>query len=84
MDVIVSVIAFIGTLVLIGSAIFIFVSNIKTKKMQKVNHGLDVYVKKKKYLLMKNGGENPCETSKTFGMPLFSQEGNYIVRRKIL
>lgn len=84
MNIIISIIAFVGTIVSLGSAIFTFVSNIKTKKMKKVNHGLDVYVKKKEYLLMKNGGENPCETKKTFGMPLFSQEGDYIIRRKAL
>lgn len=81
MNTIISVMAFIGTIVSLGSAIFVLVLNLKTKKMQRVNRTLDVYVKKKEYLLMKNDGENPCETKKKFGMPLFSQEGKYIIRR---
>lgn len=37
MDTIISVVAFIGTVASFGSAIFVFISNLKTKKMQNIN-----------------------------------------------
>jgi len=84
MNIILRVIAFLGTAISLGSAIFVFVKNLQIKKLQQINHGLDIYVKKKDFLLMKNDGENPCETKKKFEMPLFSQKNEYIVRRKFL
>lgn len=84
MEAIISIVAFIGTVASFGSAIFVFISNLKTKKMQNINHGLDLYIKKKEFLLMKNGGESPCEIKNKFEMPLFSQECNFIIRRKSL
>jgi hypothetical protein len=84
MSVLIRIIAFLGTVISFSSAIFVFVSNLKTKKMQVINSELNQYVKKKEYLFMKNGGDNPCETTKKFGMPLFSQESDYIIRRKKL
>lgn len=82
MDIIITVIAFLGTIVSLGGVIFIFVSNWNTKKMQKINQGLKSYIKSKNFLLMKNAGENPCDTKKRFCMPNFSQECDYIIRRK--
>ncbi len=84
MDIILRIIAFIGTIVSLGCAIFVLVSNLKIRKMRNVNRDLGVYIKSKEFLLMKNDGENPCETRKKFGMPLFSQESDYIIRRDTL
>lgn len=84
MGMIVSTLAFLGTVALLGAAVFIFFSNLKMKKMQEINRGLDSYIKKKDFLLMKNGGENPCEIKKRFEMPEFSGECDFIVRRKSL
>ena len=83
-NIIVRVIAFIGTIISLGSAIFVFVKNLQTKKLQQINQELDKYVKRKDFLLMKNDGENPWETKNKFGMPLISQESDYIIRRKSL
>lgn len=84
MGTIISILAFIGTVASFGGAVFVFFSNLKTKKMQNINHGLDIYIKKKDFLLMKNDGENPCEIKNKFKMPLFSQESDFIIRRKFL
>lgn len=81
---IISVIAFVGTVFSLGAAVYIFITNLNMKKMQMTNRDLETYIKDKKYLLMKNGGENPCDTKKRYSMPSFSQEGNYIIRRKVL
>lgn len=82
MSVLIRIIAFLGTVISFSSAIFVFVSNLRTKKMQMINSDLKQYIKNKEYLLMKNGGDNPCETEKKFGIPVFSQESDYIIRRK--
>lgn len=84
MSVLIRIIAFLGTVISFGSAIFVFISHLRTKKMQMINSELNQYVKNKEYLFMKNGGDNPCETKKKFEMPLFSQESNYIIRGKVL
>lgn len=84
MQIIISIIAFAGSILALAIAIYIFISNLKIKKMRTVNRDLSAYIKEKEYLLMKNGGDNPCETKKKFGMPLFSQESDYIIRRKDL
>lgn len=82
MDIIVRIIAFLGTIVSLSGVILIFISNLNTKKMQKINQDLKLYIRGKDFLLMKNAGENPCDTKKEFFMPNFSQECNYIIRRK--
>lgn len=82
MDNIIRVIAFVGILVSLGNAIFIIASDIKIKRMKKINKELDLYIKKRDYLLMKNDGENLCEIKSTIHMPLFSQQCDYVVRRK--
>lgn len=84
MSVLIRIIAFLGTVISFSGAIFVFVSNLRTKKMQMINSDLKQYVKNKEYLFMKNGGDNPCETKKKFGMPVFSQESDYIIRGKAL
>lgn len=84
MSILIRIIAFMGTVIAFSSAIFVFISNLRTKKMQMINSRLNQYIKKKEYLFMKNGGDNPCETKKKFGMPLFSQESDCIIRRKTL
>lgn len=84
LNILLRVITFIGTIVSLGGAIFILVNNLQIKKMQQINRGLNSYIKGKDFLLMKNDGENPCETKQKFSMPLFSQESDYIVRRKSL
>lgn len=81
MNLFVSAISFVGTMASLGSAIFLFRSTLKTKKMQKINHGLEIYVKNKDFLLMKNAGEDPCDTKNKFTMPVFLQESNYVIRR---
>lgn len=81
MNVLIRIIAFLGTVISFNGAIFIFVSNLRTKKMQMINSDLKQYVKNKEYLFMKNCGDNSCETKKKFEMPVFSQESDYIIRR---
>ena len=82
MNVIVKIVASVGMLSALGSAIYIFYSNKIVQKMQITNRGVGEYVKSKDFLLMKNGGDHPCDTKEKFSMPSFSQEGNYIMRRK--
>ena len=84
MSVLIRIIAFLGTVNSFNGAIFIFVSDLRTKKMQMINSDLKQYIKNKEYLFMKNGGDNSCETKKKFEMPVFSQESDYIIRRKAL
>lgn len=83
MDIIIRVFAFIVVFSLLGGIIYTFLGIRKVKKMQQINKTLNNYVKKNDYLLLKNGGENPCEND-AFSMPAFSQKGDYIVRRKSL
>lgn len=83
MNTVVRLTAFIGSIAALGTAVYVFIGNLNVRKMRKENRKLGVYIKDKKYLLMKNDGEDPCSTKK-IDMPLFSQNGEYIIRRKYL
>lgn len=81
MYVLIRIITCIGSIIAFGGAIYIFILNLKDQKMKIVNQDLGDYIKDKDYLWMKNGGEDPCDTKKEFGMPLFSQDSDILVRR---
>lgn len=78
------IIAFSGLLAYFGGAVFVFVLHLRVKKMQKISSKLCEYIKEKDFLLVKNGGDDPCDTNNEIVMPLFSQESDYIIRRKDL
>ncbi len=81
---IINMAAFIGSVASLGAAGYTLIGHLKLNRMQKANRSLEAYIKDKDFLLMKNGGENPCDTIKKFSMPAFSQEGEYLKRRKVL
>lgn len=81
MNVIFSILSLAVSVGALISAIYVSISCRKIKKMQTKNREISAYVKNKKFLLMKNGGENPCDTKNTFVMPDFSQNSNLVVRR---
>lgn len=81
MYVLIPIITCVGSIIAFGGAIYVFIMRLKYLKMKKINQNLNDYIKDKDFLLMKNGGEDPCETKKEFGMPLFSQECEIIIRR---
>lgn len=81
MYVLIPIITCMGSIIAFGGAFYIFIMRLKYRKMKIINQDLNNYIKNKNFLLMKNGGEDPCETKKEFGMPLFSQECEMIIRR---
>lgn len=81
MYVIIRIITCMGSIIAFGGAIYIFIIHLKYNKMKIINQNLNDYIKDKDFFLMKNDGEDPCETKKEFGMPLFSQKCEIIIRR---
>lgn len=80
-NIIISVFAFFGSVGALIMLLYTFILHIKMKKMQGKNQVFSSYVKDNSFLLMKNGGDNPCDTQKKFIIPAFSQESDYIVGR---
>lgn len=78
---IISIFAFLGSVGALAMMLYTLVLHIKMKKMQRKNQVFSSYIKEDSFLLMKNGGDNPCDTQKKFVIPTFSQESDYIVRR---
>lgn len=78
---IVSVFAFLGSVTSLAMMIYVLVLHVKMKKMQERNQVFSSYMKEEAFLLMKNDGDNPCDTRKEFAIPTFSQESDYVVRR---
>lgn len=78
---IVSIFAFLGSVGSIAMMIYTLVLHTKMKKMQGKNKVFSSYIKEGTFLLMKNDGDDPCDTQKKFVIPTFSQESNYVVRR---
>lgn len=83
MDILVRIISIFGMVISFSGVFYIFNSNRKIKKLQIINDGVSEYIKDESYLVMKNGGDSPCDTKEKFTMPLFSQNANYIIRRKM-
>lgn len=81
MDRIISILAFVGSVGSLITAVYVFASNRKMREMQMKNKDVSIYLKEKSYLLMRNDGHNPCDTQETFEIPKFSQNCNCICRR---
>lgn len=85
MDIIVRILAGASALIALAGVINIFVSTKGMKKMVAENKKLSDYIKKREYLLMKNGGDDPCDTKEPFVIPSFSQSVKTpVVRRKMV
>lgn len=76
-----SILAFLGSVGAFVMSIYTLVLFLNMKKMQKKNQEFSSYIKEGTFLLMKNGGNNPCDIQKKFVVPKLSQECDYIVRR---
>lgn len=78
---IISIISFLGSVISLAMMVYTLFLHVKIKKMQEENQIFSSYIKEESFLLMKNGGDDPCDTQKKIVMPNFSQESDYIVRR---
>ncbi len=79
---IISIFAFCGTIATIVAFVFTVVLNCKMRHMKKVNRQLSTYIKTTDFLLMRNGGDDPCESLEKIIMPQFSQSCECIVKAK--
>ncbi len=82
MNTIISILAFCGNIGALVMMLYALILIIKMRKMQSKNRILSSYIKTKSFLRMKNDGNNPCDTQQKFYIPVFSQESDYIVRRR--
>lgn len=77
----IGILAFLGSFGAFIMSVYTFVLFINIKKMQKKNQEFSSYIKECTFLLMKNGGNDPCDIQKKLVAPKLSQECDYIVRR---
>lgn len=84
MDILIRIVALIISVISICCIVIIAKNIVDIKKMQQANKKVSEYLKDKSYLVMQNDGDDPCDISKAFTMPLFSQDSEYIVRGQII